>query len=246
MNSYLQNMATTLLQVNLFGVLKITLLIALLFQGFLLFKTTIKHWRQINRSKYKVSVYAIVFFTFNYLFLIPLSEVSSVKTIHTISYILLATSELSAYYLIARCTNSSTPIKYLILFVCAISTIVILYNSTKAEFGQNDQLVYLIVSIILTYSGLSFFKNRTYTSSKFIETSRVDIFFQLSILACNSLPMLSSICHILIQIIYPQYDFRQTYKYENNFYIINYLQCFPYLGYYAFFYYCTKALSWIR
>ena len=246
MNSYLQKMAIVILKVNLFGVLKLTLHILLLLQACLLIKTTVKYWRRINHSKYKTSAYAILVFTITYLFLPPLASPRFGKPVNIGFYLLLATSELSAYYLIVRCTNSSTPIKNLVLLVCATSTIIILHNSTMADFGQNDQIVYLIVSIILTYSALSFFKNRTYSSSKFIETSRIDIFFQLSIFTCNSLPMLSSICHILIQLIYPQYNFRETYKPENSLYILNYLQLFPYLGYLAFLYYCNKALSWIK
>ena len=246
MNYYLQNMAIIILQVTLLGVLKLILHILLLLQGSILLKTTVKYWSRINRSKYKISAYAIFVFTFTYLFLSPLAIPKFGKPANTSFYLLLATSELSVYYLIVRCTNSSTSIKNLVLFVCATSSVVILHNLTKADFGQNDQLVYLIVSIILTYSALSFFKNRTYSSSKFIETSRIDIFFQLSIFTCNSLPMLSSICHILVQLIYPQYNFRETYKSENNLFILNYLQFFPYLGYLAFFYYCNKALSWIK
>lgn len=239
-------MTLVLLKVNLFGVLKLIINVLLILQACLVIKTTVKHWRRINRSKYKIAAYAILVFTITYLFLSPLASPRFGRTVNIGFYLLLATSELSAYYLIVRCTNSSTPIKNLVLLVCVVSTIIILHNVTIADFGQNDQLVYLIVSIILTYSALSFFKNRTYSSSKFIETSRIDIFFQLSIFTCNSLPMLSSICHILIQLIYPQYNFRATYKPENNLYILNYLQLFPFFGYLAFLYYSNKALSWIK
>lgn len=207
---------------------------------------TYRYWKIISKSKYRYLAIALTLLIFFLIVLMPLSSKKFGPVINNLHYIVLTSSEIAVYYLIVESTTKSILHKKTILYFSIIAIIFLLYNSLENKSGSHDETLFLYISILYTYSSLNFFKNLSTTSQKFISTESADIFLQLAIFLCNSLPIVTSLSHIGIRFLYPDFDSRSLYWQHGKLSIANTLHTFPLLGYTAFFFYTTKAIKCIK
>lgn len=222
------------------------LILAIIVLGFVNLISIYRCWTILSKSKYRYLTIALTLQIFTLVFLMPLGSNKLGIVTNNIYYIFLSSSEITVYYLIVKSTNKDTFHKKVLLYLSIIGILFLLYNSLENKSGSHDEMIYLYISILFTYSSLNFFKELSTTPEKFLSMNNADVFLQLALFLCNSLPIVTSLCHIGIRFRYPDFDSRATYKQHDSLSIANMLHIFTLLGYSSFFFYTAKAIKCIK
>jgi len=203
-------------------------------------------WTLLSKSKYRYLTIALTLQIFALVFLMPLGSDKLGTLTNNIYYVFLSSSEITVYYLIVKITNKDIIHKKALLYLSIIGILFLLYNSFKNKSGSHDEMIFLYISILFTYSSLNFFKELSTNPEKFLSTNNADILLQLALFLCNSLPIVTSLCHIGIRFRYPDFDSRAPYRQLDSLSMANVLHVFTLLGYNSFFFYTAKAIKCIK
>lgn len=246
MNNYLQNMNFELAIEKFTFYLQAFLVLVIVTLAFVNIILTYRYWKILSKSKYRYLAIALTVQIFALVVLMPLSSQKLGTVINNLHYIFLTSSEIAVYYLITDSTNKSITHKKTILYFSIIAILFLLYHSLENKSGSNDETLFLYISILYTYSSLNFFKELSTTPEKFLSTDSADIFLQLALFLCNSLPIVTSLSHIGIRFLSPDFDSRSLYWLHGNLSLANALHIFTLLGYISFFFYTAKAIKCIK
>lgn len=189
---------------------------------------------------------ALALQTFTIVFLMPLGSNKLGTITNNLYYVFLSLSEISVYYLIVKSTYKDIVHKKTILYLSIFGVLFLLFNSLKNKSGSHDETIFLYISILFTYSSLNFFKELSKAPEKFLTTNNADVFLQLALFLCNSLPIVASLCHIGIRFQYPDFDSRAPDRHTDSLSTANLLHLFTLLGYNSFFFYTAKAIKCIK
>ena len=203
-------------------------------------------WTLLSKSKYRYLTIALTLQIFAIVFLMPLGSDKLGTLTNNIYYVFLSSSEITVYYLIVKSTNKDIIHKKVLLYLSIIGILFLLYNSFENKSGSHDETIFLYISILFTYSSLNFFKEIATTPENFLSTNKADVFLQLALFLCNSLPIITSLCHIGIRFRYPEFNSRRTYTQHDSLSNANMLHIFILLGYNSFFFYTAKAIKCIK
>ena len=203
-------------------------------------------WTVLSKSKYRYLTIALTLQIFALIFLMPLGSDKLGTITSNIYYVFLSSSEITVYYLIVKSTNKDIIHKKVLLYLSIIGILFLLYNSFENKSGSHDETIFLYLSILFTYSSLNFFKEIATTPENFLSTNKADVFLQLALFLCNSLPIITSLCHIGIRFRYPEFNSRRTYTQHDSLSNANMLHIFILLGYNSFFFYTAKAIKCIK
>jgi hypothetical protein len=246
MNYYLQNMNFQLAIEKFSSFIQGMLMLTILILAIINLVYIYKYWTILSKSKYRYLTIALTLQIFTLVFLMPLASDKLGNTINNLHYVCVSSSEIIVYYLIVKTTNKDIIHKNVLLYLSSIGILFLLYNSLENKSGSHDETIFLYLSILFTYSSLNFFKELSTTPEKFLSTNNADVFLQLALFLCNSLPIVTSLCHIGIRFQYPDFDSRATYSQHDSLGISDILHIFILLGYTSFFFYTTKAIKCIK
>ena len=162
-----------------------------------------KYWSILKKTKYKLTSIALFCFNFIYVPLMPFSADKLGDIVNNCYYIILSISEILFYYTITVSTGQSNRQNKWVLTISIIAIFMIIVNTFKNDEGSNDEHIFMIISLVYTNSSLQYFKKLSQNPETFLNVKQSDIFLQLALFLCNSLPMTASICQIGIKAIVP-------------------------------------------
>jgi len=205
-----------------------------------------KYWSILKKTKYKLTSIALFCFNFIYVPLMPFSADKLGDIVNNCYYIILSISEILFYYTITVSTGLSNRQNKWVLTISIIAIFMIIVNTFKNDEGSNDEHIFMIISLLYTNSSLQYFKKLSENPETFLNVKKSDIFLQLALFLCNSLPMTASICEIGIKAIVPNFNSRWISDPSSSVGMFNILQYFSLIGYSLLLFYTIKALRWIK
>lgn len=191
-------------------------------------------------SNVAIILFAAIFTMF---VLLPITLLDLGKMPKTLAYLTMATIEICLYYLIATSISpSSLQKKILATISCSVILLMIIHSQSNSS-GSNDEMLFLVISIAYTYSSLKYFMKIASNIDSMLRTEESEIYLQLALFLCNSLPMIASLCQMGIRIAYPEFDSRLFKQESQVLFKASILHYFILLGYLLFFFYTAKSFK---